>query len=52
MTGTSKANLMCIRCKKIFTNRKGASIANGIVFCAEHKPVKQKVKNDCKTSSS
>lgn len=41
MTGTSYAILICIRCKKEFTNRKGAHVKNGIIFCKEHHPKNQ-----------
>ena len=35
MRGVSKANLMCIRCQRTFTDRTGATVKHGLFKCAE-----------------
>jgi predicted SprT family Zn-dependent metalloprotease len=35
MQGISKANLICIKCNKTFTDRKGATVKGGFFFCKE-----------------
>lgn len=50
MRGISLATLICIKCKKEFTSRKGISLKNGLIFCIDHQPAK--VKNEPKRNNS
>lgn len=46
MRGISKANLICIKCAKEFTDRKGATVKSGFFFCKECTEAKQKDKSN------
>lgn len=45
MRGISKANLICVKCNKIFTDRKGATVKGSFFFCKDCTDKRKELKN-------